>query len=341
MHCEFKKPLSGFISATPSLLENQGIIIKIKEGDPLCVDKERLIKDSRVFRQFIDELHFYELEMDDFEPDTVGLFLALLEDRQVDNIEEGQFRELHKMSVVFEVEWLREECRNWLSSRINKENMEYNEKLFVFEECLYVLRKWNQRDMMDILFAKIASTDNSDFITKYFQELASLDPVQMELMLKLGENKDEMFLKTVLQNLIGKAELCKNIKYLLQRINLVVCSEANNELFTTVFNTISNLPDISVADLKFSLRLSTEIMTSMQKKIDIEKLSNSNNNHDSYTGEEEFDNYLELVDQCNDEYLDVDPREYVESSDEDVYEHNYEDDYEDNYDDNEYDQFDY
>ena len=99
-------------------------------------------------------------------------------------------------------------------------------------------------------------------------------------------------------------------------------------MLTQMYNDFLNLNICnkkSVADLKFSLRLSTEIITSTQKKIDIEKLPNSNNNHDSYTGEEEFDNYLELVDQCNDEYLnlDVDPRELVDQCNDEYLESRY------------------
>ncbi|XP_063680759.1 uncharacterized protein LOC134816024 isoform X2 [Bolinopsis microptera] len=76
------------LDARPTFIDN--IIIKVKESDPLhalCVDKKRLTQDSRVFREMIEEQFREEIDMTDFEPDTVRLFLTLLEDRQVDDIE--------------------------------------------------------------------------------------------------------------------------------------------------------------------------------------------------------------------------------------------------------------
>ena len=59
------------------------VLIKIRDGDPLCVSIKRLTTDSKVFRRFILELRYDEIEMDDFSSDAVALFLSLLEDRSL------------------------------------------------------------------------------------------------------------------------------------------------------------------------------------------------------------------------------------------------------------------
>ena len=237
--------------------EGQGIIIIIKDGDPLYVDRERLTKDSTFFKRCIDEQEFYEFEMDEFEADTVGLFLTLLADREMNEIQDEQFRELHKMSVVFEVAWLREDSCSWLCSKISI-SMGDDDKLFVFEECLFILKKWDDSKMMDLLIAEIAAVDNSSFIKRYIQEFDKLDTVQLDLMLKLGGSNTELFLQTILQNLVGKTKLGANVKYLLQNMNLALCSEINNELYTEVFDTVSRLPEISIEDVKFALQLTLQ-----------------------------------------------------------------------------------
>ena len=223
----------------------------------MYVDRERLKKDSAFFRRYIDEQEFYEFEIDDFEADTVGIFLTLLADREINDIQDAKFRELHKMSVVFEVVWLREECCSWLCSKISK-SMGDDDKLFVFEECLFILRKWDDCKMMDLLIAEIAAVDNTSFITRYFQEFEKLDTVQLDLMLKLGGSNTELFLQTILQNLVGKTELGANVKCLLQNMNLALCSEINNELYSEVFDTVSRLPEISIEDVKFALQLTSQ-----------------------------------------------------------------------------------
>ena len=63
-------------------MEEQNIVIKIRDGDPLLVSKDRLTAESRMFRYLIEELKYDALEMDDFTPEAVTLFLTLLEDKQ-------------------------------------------------------------------------------------------------------------------------------------------------------------------------------------------------------------------------------------------------------------------
>ena len=238
-------------------MEYNEVIIKIKDGDPLCVEKERLTKDSTVFKRIIDELKFYEFELEDFKPDIVGLFVTLLDDRKLEDIQNSQFRDLHKMSVVFKVDWLTEACRSWLSNKMNSD-MTDDEKFFVFEECLFILRKWHTDLMMDALVAKIAVNDNSSFISRYLKDFDNLDAVQLKLMLIISGGNSKLFLQSILKNLTSKNELGENVKFLLQSMNLTLCCESNNALYTAVVRTVSSLPNISVADMRFVLELTAE-----------------------------------------------------------------------------------
>ena len=193
----------------------EGVIILMKNEDPLCVEKERLTKNSVFIGDLIDDEN--QLEMNDFEPDMVALFLTLLEDENLTELQSSQFRELHKMATVFRVTWLKQECRNWLftwlegkddidedkqglkkdkakgdvnkdmkglktengnrsydgSENINEGNdvTENEDLIFVFDECLFVLRKWEgaEMDMMETFIAKRAGKDNSSFVAKYLE----------------------------------------------------------------------------------------------------------------------------------------------------------------------------
>ena len=241
---------------------NESVIILIKDGDPLCVDRQRLTKASPVFKRLIEELSFYEIEMDDFEADTVGVFLAILEEEKAEDFEKDQFREIHKMSVVFEVLWLQKSCRSWLSGKI-KRRMGNIEKLYVFEECLFILRKWEETDLMDMLITKIMPDDNTQFIMEYLKDLKRVDSIQIDLMLQIGGRKVEsieMFLKIILKYLENETKLEKNVKYLLQKFDLAMCFEELNELYTHVLDAIRNLRDITVEDLRFVVEISSKIM---------------------------------------------------------------------------------
>ena len=131
-------------------------------------------------------------------------------------------------------------------------------KCFLFEECLFIVQKWDDWDLMNSLFLKIASIDNSSFITRYFQDFDKLEAVQIQLMLKLGGSNCQLFLRILLQHLKGKAELGNNAKVLLEKMNLALCSELQNELYKDVTDKISGLAQISTSDLKFVLELTSE-----------------------------------------------------------------------------------
>ena len=236
-------------------------MVKIKDGDPLCVGKERLTKNSKYLRHLIDELHFYEIEMDDFDPDVVALFLANLEDKQVNELQESQFRELHKMAVVFEVEWLKEGYQNWLLGRLDSKETEhilsYEKILFAFEECLYVVRKWGdkEKNMMEKLLKKLAPKDVNEFVSKYLEDMDKLDSVQLDFMLRLNGKNTTVFLVAMLSSLENKESLDQNMKFLLQNIHLPLCCSQNQDLYDQLFDKLHGLKDVMNEDLRLMFKL--------------------------------------------------------------------------------------
>ena len=167
-------------------MEETTVVIKIKDGDPLLVSKQRLTSDSRIFRNLIDECNFEEIDMSDFSTAAVTLFLPILEDKNLGEIRDDMFREINKMAVVFEIMWLKIDCHRWLRSKMSSAT-EDHVKSFLFDECWYMLKKWEDRDAMDTLILCLSPKDNSSFISKYMSDLRKLELKQINMMLKLGE----------------------------------------------------------------------------------------------------------------------------------------------------------
>ena len=242
-------------------MEEKLIVVKIKDGDPLCVGKERLTKNSKYLRHLIDDLHFYEIEMDDFDPNVVGLFLVHLEDSHVTELEESQFRELHKMAVVFEVEWLKEGCRNWLFSRLDTEETEQSlnngKSLFAIEECLFVQRKWGdkEKEMIEALLSKLDKEVASEVVSKYLEDVNELDTVQLDFMLRLNGKNTTVFLVAMLSSLENKESLDQNMKFLLQHIDLPLCCSQNQDLYDQLFDKLHGLKDVMNEDLRLMFKL--------------------------------------------------------------------------------------
>ena len=135
-------------------MEEQTITIRMRNEVHLIVPKRRLTADSGVFRYLLDELKYDEHEMDDFSTEAVFLFLDFLEFRVLGEIEEPMFREINKLATVFEIDWMKESCFNWLRSKIDYATMD-EEKAFLFEECWYILEKWNENRMIEALLSTL------------------------------------------------------------------------------------------------------------------------------------------------------------------------------------------
>ena len=267
------------------------ILLMLKDEDPLNVSKQLLIADSATFRYLIEEMHQVELEFDDFLAENVTLFITLLDDRELGNIDNGNFRELNKLAEVFVIDWMKEECKQWLKKRVGCARTD-EEKRFVFDECIYILGKWDNKDMMNVLLSELTLLDNASFVLEYMTGLDEQDTVQIDNMLVLGRSNTEPFLRTILANLEGKVKLDENLKYLLQQMNLALSFEQNKELYLGICERLQALPDISLEDMKLLFRLSTETTSLLISRSEERRLRTT----------EVIDNktyYLNLLNSCN------------------------------------------
>lgn len=167
------------------------------------------------------------------------------------------FKELHKLAVVFEVEWLKNTCRDWLRGKMKSATTDM-EKDFVFSESWYIFDKWGEKDMEDGLASVLALKDNETFISGYVVDLNRLKEGEIDILLKLGGSNTELFLKILLNNLASQIGLGENVTHLLQKMNLALCSEVNEELYLEVFDTIASLSEITVADLQLTSRFRSD-----------------------------------------------------------------------------------
>ena len=230
------------------------VLIKIKDHDPLNVSATRLTSDSGVFTRLIYNLGLTEIEIEDFEPDIVILFLTLLEDKKLDEIEDSQFRELHKISTVFKVYWLVEECRTWLCLKIRRLPLppNYNLLFFLFEECLFIVKKWDVKRPMNLLVSKLVTSDNGDFITRYVKDLSDMKTIQLDYLLKLAGTDSSIFVDIINKDLENKQSLTDNQRYLMKNINFRQIR--NKQKYGDLFERIANLPNITKDDLRLALQ---------------------------------------------------------------------------------------
>ena len=237
--------------------KEETVVIKLRTGEQIVVPKERLICDSAKFTELLVSLNFDEHVIDDFSPEAVKVFLSLLDTKVLDNLEKDMFREVHKLAVAFKVVWLTESCQAWLKGFMKTDSTK-EEKIFLFEECWYITDRLKNELMMDQLIYVFAHEDNKLLISDYLSDMSSLKSGQIDVLLRLGGLDTDIFLQSILQNLEGKTELNPNVKYLLNGMNIAWSREKDEALFLEVVDTVSNLQDISVADLRFVQKLMSD-----------------------------------------------------------------------------------
>ena len=190
-------------------------------------------------------------------PEAVEVFLTLLDTKVLDDLEMNMFRELHKLAVVFEVVWLIDSSQAWLKGKMNTASTK-EEKIFLFDECWFIADKLKNEFMMDQLIYVFAHRDNKSLISDYLSDISSLKSGQIDALLRLGGVDTDVFLQIILQNLEEKTELHPNVKYLLNGMNLAWSREKNEDLFLEVVDSVSNLPEISMADMRFVQKLMSD-----------------------------------------------------------------------------------
>ncbi|KAL5265525.1 hypothetical protein ACHWQZ_G006297 [Mnemiopsis leidyi] len=230
-------------------------LLLAKGRKSIFVQRELLISESTVFCRLIDELGFTQIPIQDFDPDNVRLFVDLLEVGNRENflLNNVIFRELHKIGVVFDTQWLVNFCLDWLTEEMKSAliTTDFDEKLFLFEECFFILSKLKRRAMMDLFIQTIVRINDHFFISRYLMDVDSREKHQLDLMLLICGTNSQVFIEILIRNIAVKNSLTKNIQYLLQKMNLAVCYEQNAELYQEMFDMLSNLPGLNFNDQSF------------------------------------------------------------------------------------------
>ena len=237
--------------------------VTIKTRDSIeTVAAQILTANSSVFSNLINELELIEIEIEDFHPNAVRIFLTLIEEIELDDIERQYFRELHKLSVVFEVKWLIRRCRSWLSDEI--ENLDtdstFTDFHYMFHESLFIQLKWKIEDFTDLCIEKREGYNFSPFVLKKLtdKDYEAKKKEELDIILKLCAGRTQDLLRTLILRITHDHNLSDNTRYLLENINLALCFEQSRGLYHELFDVIKLIPNLTSTDLKLMLKLSTE-----------------------------------------------------------------------------------
>ena len=252
---------------TQEQLQKSTTVLIIRDGDPLLVETNILTENSPVFRYILEECGFEEEEMTDFSSDAVEVFVTLLRDKKMVDIEKGLFREINKMAVAFKVAWLITDCHRWIERRILAARSE-EERTYVFDESYYVLKRLKKSEYMNMLVCELGGSNSITFISRYLDDFDNLEPEMLYPLLQLVGSNCHVILDTLSKSVAKNPGLSRNALLVLQSINKW-CFQADWQGWSDLFNRITKLPDIKVSDLRIISKLQN--MAWQQSKSDDNK----------------------------------------------------------------------
>ena len=244
-------------------MKEELILIKLQDNSKLYIEKKILTGSGSVFRRLLDELNQSELDIDDFAAEAVRTFLEYIQDGMRGEIAEIHFRDIHKLSVVFDVIQLITNTRLWLKRSIDNLSVGHR---FLYEESLYIQTKWNINKFLERFVLKLRFGKHGPLLSELFSDFEDLKLDQMYYILHLAGTNTRIILSTLIQEIRKKQALDDKTRYILQNIDLPLCITQDEDLYTELFDVCSQLSDISNDDLKMIVGLSHRTTQHVFKK---------------------------------------------------------------------------
>ncbi len=120
------------------------------EGGVVHASSVILSFNSPVIDHMTTTLHLTSIDMLEFSEQAVQLFVDAAYSGDAGGITRELFRDINKISHVFEVTWLTEKCTEYFTGLADSLNTAvYIDLLYLFEEGIFVLSHLKSRDLLN------------------------------------------------------------------------------------------------------------------------------------------------------------------------------------------------
>ena len=246
---------------------HNNLTLNTKDGREVTASSVILSFNSPVIDHMTTTLHMTSVDMLEFSEAAVRIFVDSAYSGTADEITRETFRDLNKMSCVFEVEWLVEKCAQYFSGLSEST---YADLLYLFEEGAYAYENLKRKNLFEIGTKKIKSFSwKSKFLDKYLVNAQRLSTQRLDLVIELAGNDIESVVQILtrqLSDLVLNQGLPTYCEYLLENSDLSLCRRSNKLLFDELFDMLDNLPD---EKMRWTFRLLKENSCTSNKVEDI------------------------------------------------------------------------
>ena len=203
------------------------LTFNLAEGVQIKANSIILSLNSPVIDDLTTNLHLTSLEAEDFSREAVDCFI---EASYTGEITVGNFRDVNKMSRVFDVSWLVARCEKYFVSYLDKLDSEssYPDILFAVEEAVYLLSTVKKRDFLNLVVEKIitiSAATRDSFIKQYLSDFAYSSSFNIDACIAIVNTDVHVLVELLILHLEqkGNKSLDQSSRYLLRNIDMKFC----------------------------------------------------------------------------------------------------------------------
>jgi len=241
------------------------LTFNMKEGQPIKANSIILSLNSPVIDNLTTDLHLTSVDVEDFSREAVDCFIEASYTGEVEAMNLENFRDVNKMSHVFDISWLSARCEKYFVSYVDKLDSEssYPDILFAVEEAVYLMSALKKRDFLNLVVKKMSSISagkRNTFVEQFLFDLGSLKKVHIDVSIAIVKSDVHILVNMLIAHLEkqGLGSLDDNTRYILQNVNLSICYLNRNDVHAKLFSTLKKLEDISKEDCRLFIHLLEE-----------------------------------------------------------------------------------
>ena len=224
------------------------LTFNLGEGVKIKANSIILSLNSPVIDELTTNLHQTSLEADDFSREAVDCFVESTYTGEIEAVNLGNFRDVNKMSRVFQVSWLVAKCEEYFVSYLDKLDSEssYSDMLFVVEEAVYLMSAIKSRDFLDLVVTqmnKISAACRNGFVKNYMSDLSISSTVKIDACLVILQSDVHVMIELLISHLQKREieSIDKNTRHLLKNADLITCGRDHPDVLKKLFNVLENV----------------------------------------------------------------------------------------------------
>ena len=239
------------------------LTFNLGEGVQIKANSIILSLNSPVIDDLTTNLHLTSLEAENFSREAVDCFIEASYTGEIEAVTVGNFRDVNKMSRVFDFSWLVSRCEEYFVSYLDKLDSEssYPDILFAVEEAVYLMHVLKKRHFIDLAVKKMVSFSvqkRSSFIRQYLSDFTNSNVHQIHFSIDvMKSDHTHVLVGLLISHLAEGGNKCLDInsRLLFKGINMQDCFSKRPDLGEKLFNVIEKLEDINREDAQLFLGL--------------------------------------------------------------------------------------